>query len=231
MSTRRRFTGKKLPLTLAFGALVAAAIGAACNGFFVSPTLTSLTINPNAPDVQLQTTTTLQAFGVYSDGTSAYLTSSVSWSSSDPTVATVTGNGSATLTGLQIGTTTITAGSQSVTSTATATVFINVSSLSIQPTSQSLPALNEPTPNPFLVKAVTASGTIDISSSAVLTAYLNAQASTGVQCTYETLNPTSGASEPGLYCKGDGSEGGGTYQLIATYTGTNLTATATLNVP
>src|ERR1039458_5593088 len=83
----------------------------------------------------------------------------------------------------------------------------------------------------YLVKAVTASGTIDISSSAVLTAYLNAQASTGVQCTYETLNPTSGASEPGLYCKGDGSEGGGTYQLIATYTGTNLTATATLNVP
>src|ERR1039458_5226829 len=119
MSTRRRSVGKRLPLTLAFGVLVAAAIGAACNGFFVSPTLTSLTINPNAPDVQLQTTTTLQAFGVYSDGTSAYLTSSVSWSSSDPTVATVTGNGSATLTGLQIGTTTITAGSQSVTSTAT----------------------------------------------------------------------------------------------------------------
>ncbi len=231
MSTRRRFTGKRLPLTLAFGALVAAAIGAACNGFFVSPTLTSLTINPTTPDVELQTSVTLQAFGVYSDGTSAYLTSSVSWSSSDPTVASVTGNGSATLTGLQIGTTTITAGSQSVTSTATATVFINISSMSITPTSQALAALNGTTPLPFVVKAVTASGAIDISSSAVLTAYLSGTVSTDIQCTYNTTNPKGGSGGAGLYCAGDGVEGGGTYQLIATYTGTNLTATATLNVP
>ncbi len=231
MTTRRRFAGKRLPLTLAFGALVAAAIGAACNGFFVDPTLTSLTINPTTPNVELQTSVTLQAFGVYSDGTSSYLTSGVSWSSSDPTVATVTGNGSAKLTGLQIGSATISAGSQSVTSTATATVFISVSSLTIEPTSQSLATLSSPTPQPFIVKAVTASGTIDISSSAVLTAYLNATASTDIPCNYATLNPTSGASDPGLYCKGDGVEAGGTYQLIATYTGTNLTATATLNVP
>jgi len=230
MATRSGLAGKKLPLTLAFGALVAAAIGAACNGFFVNPTLTSLTINPNAPDVQLQTTTTLQAFGVYSDNTSSYLTSGVSWSSSDPTVATVTGDGSAILTGLQIGTTTITAGSQSVTSTATATVFISVSSLSITPTSQALAALNDTTPQPFIVKAVTASGTIDISSSAVLTAYLSGTAATGVQCTYDTTNPTGGSGGAGLYCTGDGSESTGMYQLIATYTGTNLTATATLNV-
>ena len=231
MSTGSRFTGKRLPLTLAFGALVAAAIGAACNGFFVSPTLTSLTINPTTPNVELQTSVTLQAFGVYSDGTSSYLTSGVSWSSSDPTVATVTGAGSAKLTGLQIGTATISAGSQSVTSTATATVFISVSSLSINPTSQSLAALNGTTPLPYVVTAVTANGTIDISSSAVLTAYLSGTVSTNVQCTYDTANPTGGSGGAGLYCAGDGSEAGGTYQLIATYTGTTLTATAKLSVP
>ncbi|MGD0598968.1 MAG: Ig-like domain-containing protein [Terriglobales bacterium] len=231
MTTRRRFAGKRLPLTLAFGVLVAAAIGAACNGFFVDPTLTSLTINPTTPSVELQTSVTLQAFGVYSDGTSSYLTSGVSWSSSDPTIATVTGAGSAKLTGLQIGTATISAGSQSVTSTATATVFINVSSLSINPTSQSLAALNATTPLPYVVTAVTANGTIDISSSAVLTAYLNGTVSTDVQCTYDTANPTGGSGGAGLYCFGDDSEAGGTYQLIATYTGTTLTATAKLIVP
>jgi trimeric autotransporter adhesin len=232
MTTRRRFAGKRLPLTLAFGVLVAAAIGAACNGFFVDPTLTSLTINPTTPSVELQTSVTLQAFGVYSDGTSSYLTSGVSWSSSDPTVATVTGAGSAKLTGLEIGTATISAGSQSVTSTATATVFISVSSLSISPTSQSLATLQGTTPLPYVVTAVTANGTIDISSSAVLTAYLTpGTASTDVTCTYDTANPTGGSGGPGLYCSGDAVEAGGTYQLIATYTGTTLTATAKLIVP
>jgi hypothetical protein len=232
MTTRRRFPGKRLPLTLAFGVLVAAAIGAACNGFFVDPTLTSLTINPTTPSVELQTSVTLQAFGVYSDGTSSYLTSGVSWSSSDPTVATVTGAGSAKLTGLEIGTATISAGSQSVTSTATATVFISVSSLSISPTSQSLATLQGTTPLPYVVTAVTANGTIDISSSAVLTAYLTpGTASTDVTCTYDTANPTGGSGGAGLYCSGDDVEAGGTYQLIATYTGTTLTATAKLIVP
>src|ERR1700678_1175210 len=230
------FTGRKLALTLAFTVLVALAFGVSCKGFFVSPTLTSLTINPSAPNVQLNTTTTLQAFGVYNDGSSAYLTSGVSWSSSDPTVAAITGNcatqicGSATLSGVAVGTSTINAGSQSVTSTATATTYITVSSLTIAPTSQSLSTLDGTTPLPFVVSAVTANGTDNVSNVAVLTAYQNGTASTDVECTYDTANPTGGSGGPGIYCSGDGSEATGAYQLIATYTGTTLTATATLNV-
>jgi hypothetical protein len=229
--------GRKLALTLAFTVLVALAAGVSCRGFFVKPTLTSITINPSSPSVQVGATATLSAYGVNSDGSGGYLTSGVSWSSSDPTTAAITGNcatqtcGSTTLSGLQTGTTTITAGSESVTSTATATVYITVSSLTISPTSQSLSTNSSTTPLPFVVNAVTASGTVNISNSAILTAYLSGTQSTDITCDYEDANPNGGAGGAGIYCSDDGSAAQGKYQLIATYTGTTLTATATLTVP
>jgi hypothetical protein len=231
------FNGRKLALTLAFTVLVAVALGVSCRGFFVSPTLTSITINPTTPSVQVGSTTTLSAYGVNSNSQGMYLTSGVSWSSSDPSVAAITGNcatepcGSATLQGLTIGTTTISVGSQSVTNTATATAFISVSSITVAPTSQTLATNTSTTPLPYVVTAVTASGPLNISSSAVLTAYLNNTASSDITCNYNTSNPTGAAGGPGFYCTDDGSATQGQYQLIATYTGTTLTGTAQLNVP
>jgi hypothetical protein len=225
MATERMLAGKKLPLTLAFTVLLVFAFGVSCKGFFVPPTLSSITINPASPSVQLSSTATLQAFGVNSDGTGSYLTSGVSWSTSDDSIATVTGNGSATLTGVGLGTATITASAESVTNTATATVFIQISSMSITPTSQSIP-VDGTTADPYLIKAVTANGTIDISSSAVLTAYLNGVVVTTLGCAYDS----AGANGAGQYCTDNGGTAAGNYQLVATYTGTTLTATATLNV-
>lgn len=218
MSTRCRFTGKRLPLTLAFGALVAAAMGAACNGFFLDPTLTSLTINPTAPSVEVGTSTTLQAYGVNSDGQGSYLTSGVSWSSSDITVVTVTGNGSAKLTGVGGGTATITASDQSVTSTATATAYVVISAISIAPTSQSMAATASTT---FTVYANNSNiPANDLSETATLTVYLTGTTTiaTGIGCAQGTPSQTctSTAATPG------------TYDVIATYPGTNLTAKATL---
>jgi hypothetical protein len=230
-------TGRRLALTLAFTVLVALATGISCRGFFVNPTLTSLTINPTAPNVQVNSTLGLTAFGVYNDGSSATLTGGVSWSSSDPTVAAIIGScatqtcGGATLQGLQTGTTTITAGSQSVTATATATAFLTVSQLTIAPTSQSLATNESTTPDPFIVSAVTSTGTIDISNVAVLTPSLMGTVSTDIQCVYETSNPTGGTGGAGIYCSDQGAATAGTYTLTATYTGTTLTATATLSVP
>ncbi|MGA6988501.1 MAG: Ig-like domain-containing protein [Terriglobales bacterium] len=230
-------TGRKLALTLAFTVLVALALGVSCRGFFVSPTLTSITINPTTPSVQLNSTATLSAYAVNSNGQGMVLTSGVSWSSSDPSVAAITGNcateacGSATLQGLQIGTTTISVGSQSVTNTATATVFISVSSIAVAPTSQTLATNTSFTPLPFVVTAVTANGPLNISSSAVMTANLNGTASGDISCTYYTSNPTGAAGGPGFYCTDDGMATQGQYQLIASYTGTTLTGTAQLNVP
>jgi Bacterial Ig-like domain (group 2) len=219
------FTARKLALTLAFTVLVALAFGVSCRGFFVSPTLTSITINPTAPSVQVGLTTTLSAFGVNSDQQGNNLTSGVSWSSSDETIATVTGTGSAQLSGVTPGTVTITASAQSVTNSVSATVFITVSSMTITPSSQSVTPLTGTTSQPYIIKV---NGTTDVSNSATLTAYLNGVASTSVTCSYAITGPTGGG--PGQYCSGDGTETAGTYQLIATYTGTTITATASLNI-
>jgi len=224
MSTRHRFAGKKLPLTLAFGVLVAAAIGAACNGFFVDPTLTSITINPSAPSVQVGTSTTLQAYGVNSNGQGNYLTSGVSWSSSDITVATVTGSGSASLTGVGSGTATISASDQSVTSTVTATTYVVISAISMAPTSQSLSGTTGTGTVSYTVYAnnnnIPAN---NISSGANLTAALNGVAASTIGCSYNPADLmqdcTASVAPPG------------TYVVTATYPGTTLTATAKLIVP
>src|SRR6266446_984699 len=125
-------TGRKLALEIAFTALVALAFGAGCRGFFVKPTLASITINPTAPSVPLGSTITLSAFGVDNESppVGSTLTSGVSWSSATPTVAVLTGTcatgtcGSATIQGFAAGTSVITAASQSVSNTATLTVFL-----------------------------------------------------------------------------------------------------------
>jgi hypothetical protein len=219
------FVGRKLALTLAFTVLVALAFGVSCRGFFVKPTLTSVTISPTAPAVQVGTSATLQAFGVFNDGSSSYLTTGVSWSSSDPAVGTITGTGSATFDALTVGTTTITAGSQAVTSTATATVFVTISAIGITPTSVSLTstdsagqavtvyANNDPTlsnPND------------DLSPTATITVYQNGTIASGVTCSY----PGTGTTQ--LCTSVDASAG--PYQAIATYPGSTLQATATITV-
>ncbi|MGA9475680.1 MAG: Ig-like domain-containing protein [Terriglobales bacterium] len=130
MATERKFAGKKLPLTIAFTVLLVAAFGAGCKGFFQPPTLTSITINPIGPTVQVGSDVSLTAFGVNSEGTGATLTSGVSWSSSDPTIAQITGScatepcGGVSVLGVAAGQATITAGDESVTNTATLNVIL-----------------------------------------------------------------------------------------------------------
>jgi Bacterial Ig-like domain (group 2) len=228
MGTRKvtgMFTGRRLALTLAFTVFIAVAFGASCQGFFVAPTLTSITINPTAPSVQVGQTTTLSAFGVNSNQQGMNLTSGVSWSTSDATIATITGSGSAILTGVASGNVTVTASAQSVTNSASATVFITVSSMTIKPSSQSITGLGGTTPLPFIV---TVNGSTDVSSSATLTAFQNGTQVTGVNCSFAITGPTGGGQ--GIYCSGDNSEAPGTYQLVATYTGTTITANATLTI-
>ncbi|MBZ5666441.1 MAG: Ig-like domain-containing protein [Acidobacteriia bacterium] len=129
------FTGRKLPLTLAFAVLVVVAFGVSCKGFFPDPVLQSIAINPTAPQVNVGQTQNLQVFGTYDDGTRKQVTSGVGWSSNPTSVATVTGTGSATLTGVTPGSATITASAQALNATASATVIGNVSLITVSPTS------------------------------------------------------------------------------------------------
>jgi len=88
-------------------------------------TLQSLQILPANPTVALGSNQQFTAQGTYSDGTQRFLTSSVSWSSSNPGVATISNalgqNGLATTIGS--GNTTITATVQGVTATTSLTVL------------------------------------------------------------------------------------------------------------
>lgn len=127
-------TGRKLSLTLAFGVLVIVAIGASCKGFFPDNTLSTVAIQPPTPSVEVGQTTTLQAWGTYSDGSRSQITSGVAWTSDTPDavcfvsgtncVSSFTG-GTATITGVAPGgTSSISAAAQAISATATATAFL-----------------------------------------------------------------------------------------------------------
>jgi uncharacterized protein YjdB len=59
----------------------------------VPPALTSIAVDPADPEITLGTTQSLTATGTYGDGTTEDLTTKVSWTSTNPDVATVDDNG------------------------------------------------------------------------------------------------------------------------------------------
>jgi hypothetical protein len=65
-----------------------------CNGFFVDPTLTTITITPITPSVPVAQTVQMTATGTYDDGSVKNITGSVSWSLSPAGFATITQSGS-----------------------------------------------------------------------------------------------------------------------------------------
>lgn len=124
------FTGRKLPLTLAFAALIGLAFGASCNGFFVDPTLTGITISPTSPQVEVGKTQQLSVFGTYDDGSRKQVKSGVNWSTVptgiveiDPTTSIMSGKA--------VGTTQITADAEGLNATATATAFSAITGLTV----------------------------------------------------------------------------------------------------
>jgi len=83
------FTGRKLPITLAFIVLVGLAFGASCKGFFVDPTLTSITVGPTGQSVPPGKTLQMVATGTFDSGPPKDVTSKCLWTSSNTSVATV----------------------------------------------------------------------------------------------------------------------------------------------
>lgn len=212
-------TQQKLRLFGAFAALATLAVAVSCKGFFVNPTLTSIAISPTAPQVQQGKTIQLQAFGTYDDGTRSQIKSGVSWSSSDTSIATVD-TSTGILTGVSTGTSTVTADAQALSSTATATVFLIINSISISPTSANITTTTGSAA--FSVTAVSNGTTIDITGASTLTPELNGTTATGITCAFDGVSKQ--------VCTDNGAATG-TYQIVASYSGSALTATATLTVP
>ncbi len=113
--------GWRLVLTAAVS-LVLSLFLSSCSGFFISPSITSIYIQPSAATVAVGQQVSLAAYATYSDGTQNQISGgSVGWSSSATTTATVTSPGGQ-VTGVAIGSSTITASSQGISGTATVTV-------------------------------------------------------------------------------------------------------------
>jgi uncharacterized protein YjdB len=132
-------TKHKLRLAGAFAALAMLALAVSCTGFFVNPTVSTISILPPSPTVTVGFTTQLNAAGTDSNGNPITLTggtsctgTTVCWSSDTPSVATISTGG--TLTGVSAGTSSITAASGTATASTTATVTLaNVTSIVLSP--------------------------------------------------------------------------------------------------
>lgn len=196
------------------------ALAASCRGFFVNPTLTQISISPNAPQVQVGQTEGLSVYGTYNDGSTGQVTTGVSWSSSDSGVASFSSPTSNVLQGVSTGTATITAQAQAVSATADATVFITISQITISPTTASV--TNGQTYDGFTVKGISNGQTVDLTPSATVTAYQSGTVATSVTCSYNSSDDKQDCTTTA----GDT----GTFQIVATYAGSALSATATLTV-
>ncbi len=107
-----------------------------CQGFFVTPTLTSIQLTPQNPSVGVGGALQLSATGVNNDGTAGTL-GAVTFTSSNPQIATVTSSGM--VTGIAAGTATISATSGTASGSTTITVGgSGTSGLTIAPTNQTV---------------------------------------------------------------------------------------------
>jgi uncharacterized protein YjdB len=117
---------RNLRILATFAALTLLTLAAGCRGFFVNPTLTSITVAPTSASLIQGQTRQLSATGNFAaDNSTKDLTGSVTWTTSDSTVATVSKGGLVTAAATIAnppGTATITAASGTITGTSTITV-------------------------------------------------------------------------------------------------------------
>ncbi len=138
MGSARRVFGlvdrKRLVLTAGF-ALFLCVTWAGCSGFFINPSISSIYVSPPSATIAVNNTVQLTATAIYSDGSQNTISGeSVGWSSSNTAAATVTSPGGL-VTGIAVGSATITVTSQGVNTTATVTVTpTNITTLSITTT-------------------------------------------------------------------------------------------------
>jgi uncharacterized protein YjdB len=128
---------RKIRVLAAFAVLLLSALAVGCRGFFVNPTLTTVTVGPSGADIQVGKTLQMVASGTYDDGSTKTLTGNVLWSSSDTGIATVSDSGLAT--GVLFGSAVITATSGTVSGSTTLNVSLaNIIKIEVTPTTWSM---------------------------------------------------------------------------------------------
>jgi hypothetical protein len=231
------FSKNKLRLAGSFAALLIFASALSCKGFFQNPTVSAITIDPPDPSVSVGYTDQLTAAATDSNGNPITLTggtnctgTTVCWSSSDTSIATISTGG--LLTGVTQGTATITAASGTITATTTATIvlasvtdfevcegsFGATSSCSSGSTALVWNAdANELVEENFIVQGESNGTEYDLTTAAIWTVV---NAPSGITC--------DNSSSPAI-CTVDQDTTAGTYPVTITY-GTNITATLNIVV-
>ena len=211
-------TKQKLRLAGAVAALATFAFTLGCRGFFVNPTLTTVTVGPTGFNLPVGSTQQMTATGTYNDGSTKTFTSGVVWTSSDGSVATVSSSGQ--VTGIAAGTATITAQSGTITGTASITVALtNVTGVTISPTTGNVKANGGTVTFMALATISGSSKPVDVSAQVNWTIGPDAASFTLLQnVTPETVTTTSTSS------------GGQQDTLTATYTSGTTVFTATAKV-
>jgi len=154
---------RKLQILGAFTVLSLVALAVGCKGFFVNPTLTTVTIGPQGASIEMGSTLQMVATGTYDDGSTKSLTGNILWSSADTSIATV--NNSGLVSGVLFGSTSITAASGTVSGSTTINIALaNIIKIDVTPTS---PSIFVGSDQPFVATATVQGGqTFDISDSA-----------------------------------------------------------------
>ncbi len=138
--------GRWKRLALLITAWAIALLLTACGGGSAPPsnnqvTLVSIAISPPSPTIPIGDTQQFSATGTYSDGSSKNLTNSVTWSTSDTAVSTISNNAGTqgVATGVGLGTATIKATSGSVSGSTSLTVNgATLTSIAVSPQSATI---------------------------------------------------------------------------------------------
>ena len=188
----RSSTTRKIQLLLAFATLLMVAFAAGCQGFFVNPTLTGITVGPTAT-IQQGKTVQMSATGTYSDGTTKTLGKGVFWSSATQSVATVDSI-TGIVTGVSPGTSVITGALGSVSGTATITVTLaNITAIKVTSTDSSVPY---GTPEQFKATATANGQQVDVTNSVSWTTNPTSITDVSIDSTTGLLTTTAGPTTP-----------------------------------
>jgi uncharacterized protein YjdB len=178
-----------------------------CKGFFVDPTLKSVTVTPLTPSIEEGSTEQMTATGTYDDGSTKNITGSVSWSSDNAAVFTVSHSG--LITANHAGTATVKATSATISGSTTVSVTVgNLSSITITPTDATITSSE--------TRQYTATGTLDNGSQVDITDSV----------TWSSSNKSVATISSGGLATAQGT---GTTYIMAT-SGSITSNTATLNV-
>jgi len=190
VAAKSRHSISRSQLAILIAILLMCSLGPGCEGFFVDPVLTGLSVGPSTT-IQTGNTVQMTAVGTYNDGSQQKL-SNVYWSSGTPSVGTV--NNSGLVTGIEPGQTLITGASETV--SGSATIIVTIGGLtSIRVTSQDgLTSIAYGSSEQFVATG-TANGTqINITDSVTWTTSPASISDVSIDSTSGLLTSTSGPS-------------------------------------